>query len=80
LRGVHKGRALQARVIVVIVPELKKLKPWYLLTTDLELDVIAAVEAYAGRAQVEVNFDEAKNSGWAITRAVQVQASDAGPS
>jgi hypothetical protein len=63
LRGVHKGRALKARVIVVIVPELKKLKPWYLLTTDLELDTIAAVEAYAGRAQVEVNFDEAKELG-----------------
>jgi Transposase DDE domain len=63
LRGVHKGQALKARVIVVIVPELKKLKPWYLLTTDLELDAIAAVEAYAGRAQVEVNFDEAKELG-----------------
>jgi hypothetical protein len=63
LRGVHKGRALKARVIVVIVPELKKLKPWYLLTTDLELDAIAAVEAYAGRVLVEVNFDEAKELG-----------------
>jgi hypothetical protein len=63
LRGVHQGRALQARVIVVLVPELKKLKPWYLVTTDLELDVLAAVEAYAGRAQVEVNFDEAKELG-----------------
>jgi hypothetical protein len=63
LRGVHKGRALKARVIVVVVPELKKLKPWYLVTTDLELDAIAAVEAYAGRAQVEVNFDEAKELG-----------------
>jgi hypothetical protein len=63
LRGVHKGRAAKARVIVVIVPELKKLKPWYLLTTDLELDAITAVEAYAGRAQVEVNFDEAKELG-----------------
>jgi hypothetical protein len=63
LRGVHRGRALRARVIVVIVPELKKLKPWYLVTTDLKLDAIAAVEAYAGRAQVEVNFDEAKELG-----------------
>jgi hypothetical protein len=60
LRGVHKGRALKARVILVIVPGLKKLKPWHLVTTDLQLEVIAAVEAYAGRAQVEVNFDEAK--------------------
>jgi hypothetical protein len=63
LRGVHRGRALKARVIVVIVPGLKKLKPWYLVTTDLELDAIAAVEAYAGRSQVEVNFDEAKELG-----------------
>jgi hypothetical protein len=63
LRGVHKGRALRARVIVVIVPGLKKLKPWYLVTTDLELEAIAAVRAYAGRAQVEVNFDEAKELG-----------------
>lgn len=63
LRGVHPGHALKARVIVVIVPALKKLKPWYLVTTDLELDALAAVAAYAGRAQVEVNFDEAKELG-----------------
>jgi hypothetical protein len=63
LRGVYRGRACQARVLVVLVPELKKLKPWYLLTTDLELDVLEAVKAYAGRAQVEVNFDEAKELG-----------------
>lgn len=63
LRGVHKGRACRARVLIVVVPELKKLKPWYLLTTDLELDVLAAAQAYTGRAQVEVNFDEAKELG-----------------
>jgi hypothetical protein len=63
LRGVHKGRACQARVIVVIVPGLKKLKPWYLVTTELELEASTAVRAYAGRAQVEVNFDEAKELG-----------------
>lgn len=63
LRGVHKGRACRARILVVMVPELKKLKPWYLLTTDLELDVIAIVQAYGGRAQIEVNFDEAKELG-----------------
>jgi Transposase DDE domain len=63
LRGVHQGRGLKARVIVVWVPGLKKLKPWYLVTTDLELDPQAAVEAYAGRAQVELNFDEAKELG-----------------
>lgn len=63
LRGVFRGRPCPARVLVVRVPELKKLKPWYLLTTDLELDPVAAVEAYAGRAQIEVNFDEAKELG-----------------
>jgi hypothetical protein len=36
LRGVWAGRALPARVIVVVVPGLK-LDPWYLITTDLEL-------------------------------------------
>lgn len=63
LRGVHKGRPCRARVLVVMVPELQKLKPWYLITTDLELDAAAAVRAYAGRAQIEVNFDEAKELG-----------------
>jgi len=33
------------------------------LTTDLELGVLETVQAYAGRAQVEVNFDEAKELG-----------------
>ena len=63
LRGGHQGRASQARVIVVMVPELKKLNPWYLVTTEQELDAIAAVAAYAGRAQVEVNFGEVKELG-----------------
>ncbi|HZS08623.1 MAG TPA: transposase [Blastocatellia bacterium] len=63
LRSVHRGRACEARLIIVIVPGLKKLKPWYLVTTDLELGVIETVEAYAGRAEVEVNFDEAKELG-----------------
>lgn len=63
LRGVHKGRACRARILVIVVPELKKLAPWYLLTTDLELGVLETVQAYAGRAQVEVNFDEAKELG-----------------
>ena len=63
LRGVHKGRACRARVLVIVVPELKKLAPWYLVTTDLELGVLETVRAYAGRAQVEVNFDEAKELG-----------------
>jgi len=34
-----------------------------LLTTDLELDVEEAVRAYAGRQQIEVNFDEIKELG-----------------
>jgi hypothetical protein len=63
LRGVHKGRACPARVLIVVVPELKKLKPWYLVTTDLEPGVLDAVLSYAGCAQVEVNFDEAKELG-----------------
>ena len=62
LRGVRRGRPLAARVIVVSVPR-SKLKPWYLLTTDLELGVEEAVRAYAGRQQIEVNFDEVKELG-----------------
>lgn len=63
LRGVFAGRPLRVRVLVVVVPELPDLKPWYLLTTDLELEAVQAVEAYAGRAQIEVNFDEVKELG-----------------
>ena len=62
MRGVERGRPLAARVIVVTVPR-SKLKPWYLLTTDLELAVEEAVRAYAGRRQIEVNFDEVKELG-----------------
>jgi len=62
LRGVHRGRPLAARVIIVTVPR-STLKPWYLLTTDLELDVEEAVRAYGGRQQIEVNFDEVKELG-----------------
>ena len=62
LRGVRRGQPLAVRVIVVAV-ERSKLKPWYLLTTDLELDVEEAVRAYAGRQQIEVNFDEVKELG-----------------
>jgi hypothetical protein len=62
LRGVFKGRACPARVIVITVPGLK-LKPWYLITTDLELDPLSAVRAYDGRYQIETNFDEVKELG-----------------
>lgn len=62
LRGVRAGQPLPVRVIVVTVAG-SKLKPWYLLTTDLELAVEEAVGAYAGRQQIEVNFDEVKELG-----------------
>jgi hypothetical protein len=62
LRGVFKGRALPVRIIIIRVPELL-LEPWYLLTTDLELDPCAAVHAYDGRYQIEVNMDEVKELG-----------------
>ena len=62
LRGVWPGRAWPARVIVVVVPGLK-LKPGYLITTDLTLDPGEAGRVYDGRYQIEVNFDEAKELG-----------------
>ncbi|MCA1617094.1 MAG: hypothetical protein LC729_01005 [Acidobacteria bacterium] len=64
LRGVRAASPLAVRVIVVVVPR-SRLKPWYLLTTDLELAVEEAVRAYAGRQQIEVNFDEVKELGLA---------------
>lgn len=62
LRGVWAGRPLAVRVIIVTVPR-SPLKPWYLLTTDLEFEVTEAVQAYEGRQQIEVNFDEIKELG-----------------
>ncbi|MGH9856156.1 MAG: transposase, partial [Blastocatellia bacterium] len=62
MRGVWRGRAEVARIIIIVVPGLP-LEPWYLLTTDLELDPRKAVEAYDGRYQIEVNFDEVKEVG-----------------
>ena len=62
LRGVRASEPLPTRVIVVTVA-CSKLKPWYLVTTDLELTVEEAVQAYAGRQQIEVNFDEVKELG-----------------
>jgi hypothetical protein len=62
LRGVWPHRALPARVILVTVPRLT-LAPWYLLCTDLTLDPVEAVHTYAGRGQIEVNFDEVKELG-----------------
>jgi len=62
VRGVWRSRALPARVIILVVPGLK-LKPWYLLTTDLDLDPRDAVRAYDGRYQIEVNMDEVKELG-----------------
>lgn len=62
LRGVWPHRALPAGVLLVTVPGLA-LAPWYLLCTDLALDPVAAVHTYAGRYQIEVNFDEIKELG-----------------
>jgi hypothetical protein len=62
LRGVWPHRALSTRVIIVTVPGLS-LAPWYLLCTDLTLDPLEAVHTYAGRCQIEVNFDEVKELG-----------------
>jgi hypothetical protein len=62
LRGVFKGRALPARIMIVVVPSLP-LDPWFLVTTDLELDPCEAVQTYDGRYQIEVNFDEVKELG-----------------
>jgi hypothetical protein len=36
-RGVWPDRLCPVRLLIVVVPTLKKLKPWYLVTTDLEL-------------------------------------------
>jgi hypothetical protein len=63
LRGVWAGRACAARVVIVVVPSLPKLKPWYLLTTDLTLTPERVMQVYAGRQQIEVNFDEVKELG-----------------
>ncbi len=62
-RGVWAARPCPVRVILVRVPSLSKLPPWYLVTTDLELEPCEAVMAYAGRQHIEVNFDEAKELG-----------------
>jgi hypothetical protein len=62
LRGIWPGRALPARILLVVVPGLR-LKPWYLLCTDLTLDPREAVRVYDGRFQIEVNFDEIKELG-----------------
>lgn len=62
LRAVFRARACRARVIIIQVPGLK-LKPWYLVTTDMELDPVEAVRVYDGRYQIETNFDEVKELG-----------------
>jgi len=62
-RGVWHDRPCPVRLIVVVVPTLKRLKPWYLLTTDLELAPLEAVQAYGGRQQIEINFDKVKELG-----------------
>jgi hypothetical protein len=64
LRGVWPHRALPARVVIVCAPGLA-LAPWYLLCTDLTLAPVEIVHTYAGRFQIEVNFDEIKELGLA---------------
>ncbi len=61
-RGVWHDRPCPVRLIIVLVPGLR-LKPGYLLTTDLDLTPLEAVQAYGGRQQIEVNFDEVKELG-----------------
>jgi hypothetical protein len=61
-RGVWHDHPCPVRLIIVLVPGLR-LKPGYLLTTDLELTPLEAVQAYGGRQQIEVNFDEVKEVG-----------------
>jgi hypothetical protein len=61
-RGVWHDHPCPVRLIIVVVPGLR-LKPWYPLTTDLELTPLEAVQAYGGRQQIEVNFDEVKEVG-----------------
>lgn len=62
LRGIIKGKAFPARVIIIEVVG-SKIKPLYLLTTDLEMEVCETVRAYMGRSQIELNFDEVKELG-----------------
>jgi hypothetical protein len=62
-RGVGSDRPCPVRLIVVVVPSLKTLRPWYLVTTDLDLTPLEAVQAYGRRPQIEVNFDEVKELG-----------------
>jgi hypothetical protein len=62
LRGVKANCPFPVQVMVVTLPH-RQLKPWYLLSTDLELPVEEAVEAYMGRPQIETNVDEVKELG-----------------
>jgi hypothetical protein len=61
-RGVWYDHPCPVRLIIVVVPGLR-LQSWYLLTTDLELTPLEAVQAYGGRQPIEVNFDEVKEWG-----------------
>ena len=47
----------------MVTVECTKLKPWYLLTTDLRLEVEEAVRAYTGQQQIEFSSDEVKELG-----------------
>src|ERR687896_638313 len=62
-RGVWPDRPCPVRLIVVVVPGLR-LKPWYLLTTDLALAPVEAVQGYIGSPQKEIKFLEGKKLGF----------------
>lgn len=62
LRGIEKGASCDARIIIVEV-KASDMKPLYLLTTELDLEVACAIKSYLGRSQIEVNFDEIKELG-----------------
>ena len=78
-RGVWPDRPCPVRLIVVVVPGLRS-KPWYLLTTDLALAPVEAVQAYSGRQHIEVNFDELKEWVWGSIKAAVAKAYAAGRS
>ena len=62
LRGIEKGEAVNGRIIIVEVP-MSEMKPLYLLTSELDVEVVSAIKSYSGRSQIEVNFDEIKELG-----------------
>src|ERR671915_820382 len=54
-RGVWPDRPCPVRLIVVVVPGLRS-KPWYLLTTDLALAPVEAVQGYSSLSKSRVIY------------------------